>query len=31
LIKVGELEKDIVDTVKKLDAKIRPGMHEGEK
>ena len=29
MIKVGELEKDIVDTVKKLDAKIRPGMHEG--
>ena len=29
MIKVGELEKDIVDTVKKLDEKIRPGMYEG--
>ena len=29
MIKVGELERDIVETVKKLDAKIRPGMHKG--
>tara|TARA_B100000029_G_scaffold486430_1_gene540772 strand:+ start:443 stop:745 length:303 start_codon:yes stop_codon:yes gene_type:complete len=28
MIKVGELEKEIVDTVKQLDAKIRPRMIE---
>ena len=28
MIKVGEVESDILDTVRKLDAKIRPGMTE---
>ena len=28
MVKVGEVENDILDTVRKLDAKIRPGMVE---
>ena len=28
MVKVGEVENDILETVRKLDAKIRPGMVE---
>ena len=28
MVKVGEVETDILDTVRRLDAKIRPGMIE---